>query len=370
MADQSGGEKTLPASPRKKLDSREKGNVAKSQDLAAASTLLFALLGLWALGPSSWERLLASTRYFISEADTIPLSPANAQSFLITVMLHVAPIILPFMVLLMVAGVAINVAQFGFLFSSKALIPKPERLNPISGFKRFLSIRAFVDLIKALFKLSLVGYIVYLSIRGSFGETLSLMHLTPEGSSLVVWNMVLLIWFRIVLVMLLIGILDYGFQYWQRERDLRMTQQEARQELKELEGDPQIKQRIRQIQRQVAMQRMMGDVPEADVVITNPTTYAIALRYDLDTMNAPLVVAKGARLQAERIRAIAVEHDVPIVERPELARSLYRSIELGQPVPENLFNAVAEVLAYVYEIDRREEKVRERQGSGGLAAAS
>ena len=158
----------------------------------------------------------------------------------------------------------------------------------------------------------------------------------------------------------MLGVLDYGYQYWEHERSLMMTVEEAKQELKEYEGDPRIKQRIRQIQRRIAMQRMMADVPKADVIITNPTRFAVALRYDPANMRAPVVVAKGTRLLAERIRDLAIVHGVPIVQKPELARTLYRTIEVGHPVPESLFRAVAEVLAYVYQIDRRVEKLHER----------
>ena len=160
--------------------------------------------------------------------------------------------------------------------------------------------------------------------------------------------------------MLILGLLDFGYQRWQHGQDLRMTQQEMKQELKQYEGNPEVKQRIRAIQRQMSMNRMMADLPDADVVITNPTTYAVALRFNPTEMNAPIVIAKGARLTAERIRDLAAEHDIPLVERPPLARALFRTLEVGQSVPEDLFRGVAEVLAYIYEIDRREEKLRER----------
>ena len=186
--------------------------------------------------------------------------------------------------------------------------------------------------------------------------------LTPAGMVGAMASLTGLVWLRVVLAMLVLGILDYGYQRWQYLQELRMTVQEAREETKEIEGDPRIRQRIRQIQRQMAMQRMMRAVPEADVVVTNPTHFAVALRYDAREMEVPVVTAKGARLLAERIRALAGEHRVPIVQKPDLARMLYRTIEVGQPVPENLFVAVAEVLAFVFEIDRRAEKIRERSG--------
>lgn len=360
MAEQTAGEKTLPASPKKIQDAREKGNVPKSADLSAAATLFASLLILWGLGPFTIERMLRATRYYFSDAHAVVTEHSDMQVLLVQALSFTAPIVIPLMLMLLVVGIVVNVAQFGFLFSSQALTPKIERLNPIAGFQKFVSLRSFVELVKSLSKLTIVGYVAWLTLRNRGPEVLSLMHVSVWDASIVVWDLLLLLWFRIALAMLAIGIFDFAYQRWQHGRDLMMTVQESRDEMKTLEGDPRIRQRVRQIQRQMAMQRMMAEVPEADVVITNPTTYAIALRYDIANMEAPTMVAKGMRRMAERIRDIAVESGVPIVERPELARGLYDAIDVGQPVPEDLFRAVAEVLAFVYEIDKREEKVRER----------
>lgn len=370
MPEASGGEKTLPASPRKKQRAREKGNVAKSQDLNAGITLLVAFLLLWALGPLTFRQLMAVTQHYFTEIHMLMGAQMDLQSLFIQILLFMVPTMAPTMLLLMVGGVAANVVQFGILFSAQPLTPKFEKLNPITGFQRFITLRTLVELLKSIMKLVFISTIVYLSFRGRFEEILSLTHMSPWDGAVAVWGMVLTVWWRIVLAMLFLGLLDYAFQRWQHERDLMMTQQEARQELKEMEGDPRIRQRVRQIQRQMAMQRMMADVPEADVIITNPTTYAVALRYDLDEMASPQVVAKGARLLAERIRTLAVEHDVPIVERPDLARTLFRTLEVGQSVPEDLFQAVAEILAYVYRIDRREAKIQERAAAEMTAPAT
>jgi flagellar biosynthetic protein FlhB len=265
-----------------------------------------------------------------------------------------------------VFGLASNVLQIGFLASSQALQPKFDRLNPITGLRRFFSVRIVIELVKSVLKLVVITWIVWFGIQNRLGEVLYSIHLTPETLAWAVSSLVIAIWWRVVIAMLVLGILDFGIQRWMHSRDLRMTVQEAREEAKQLEGDPRIKQRVRSIQRQMAMQRMMAEVPTADVVITNPTTFAVALRYDTRTMAAPVVVAKGARIIAERIRDIAMEHNVPIVQKPELARALYHSIEINRPVPESLFVAVAEVLAFVYEIDRRAEKVRERHEAARL----
>ena len=360
MADQPAGEKVLPPSPRKLLQARERGNVARSTDLNAGFLLLTAGFGLYVFGPASIHQLVKLTRYYFAEAFTISVTPADMQPMLAQALLFILPVIGPFMALLLAAGILINVTQFGFLFSAQALQPKFERINPIRGFKRFVSLRSLVELVKSLAKLGVIGYIAYSTVRGRIPELLNLMHSSPSAAGIGVWDVLFALWWRVGLAMIVIGLFDFAFQRWQFNQDQRMTRQEAQDELKQLEGDPRIKQRVRQIQRQMAMQRMMAEVPEAEVVITNPTMYAIALRYEPATMEAPTVVAKGARRVAERIRDIAIEHDVPIVERPELARAMFRDIEIGGHVPEALFKGVAEVLAYVYQIDQREAKIAER----------
>lgn len=361
MAEQPPGEKTLPASQQKLLRAREEGNVAKSQDLSAGVMLMLALLGLYLMGRSAFDGLVEAGQYFFYSAGEIFVEPESVRSLLIESLYLTARVTLPIMVLLLFGGVAINILQVGFLMSGKVITPKLDRINPVSGFQRYFTPRPFVELVKSILKFTIAAFAVYWTLRGRTPDILSLMHLGPLAASIETAQLVASVWWRVALIMLILGILDFAYQRWQYLRDLRMTQQEARQEMKQFEGDPQIKQRIRQIQRQMAMQRMMREVPTADVVITNPTTYAVALRYDEAVMAAPVVVAKGARLVAERIRDIATEHHVPIVEKRELAQTLYRTVEVGQPVPEGVFRAVAEVLAYVYQIDRRAEKVRERE---------
>jgi len=360
VSDQPASEKVLPPSPRKLQKAREKGNVARSGDLNSGILLLAACLGLYALGPFIFGQLIRLTQYYFADAATISLEPGDMQSLLAQVLLFAAPVVLPLMLILMLAGILINVTQIGFLFSAQALQPKFERLDPIRGFKRFVSLRSLVELVKSLTKLGVIGFIAYSTLQSRRTDILELMHSSPWAGGIVVWSVLFAVWWRVALAMIVIGLFDFAFQRWQYLQDQRMTRQEVQDELKQLEGDPRIKQRVRQIQRQMAMQRMMADVPEAEVVITNPTTFAVALRYEPAKMDAPRVVAKGAGRVAERIREMAIEHDVPIVERPDLARALYREIEIGAHVPESLFKAVAEILAYVYEIERRESKISER----------
>lgn len=360
MPEDSGGEKSLPASGQKLQKARDDGNIARSQDLSAGGALMVALLALYLLGPGMMAGILEVGRYYLGNAHLLIPSQMPLTALAAVSINAFARITLPIALVMLATGMAFGLLQVGFLLTSKPLQPKLSRINPITGLQKFVSLRSLVELAKSLAKLALVGVIVYNAMYNRLPDILSLMSLNPWGVLLGTMELTYAVWWRVALAMVAIGILDYGYQFWQRQQDLRMTVQEARQESKELEGDPQIKRRVRQLQRQIAMQRMMADVPTAEVVITNPTHYAIALRYDMDAMKAPVIVAKGARLMAQRIRELAVEHDVPIVQRPELARTLFRTIELGQPVPEHLFRAVAEVLSYVFQIDRREEKKRER----------
>ena len=354
------GEKRLPASAQKRRRAREEGKIARSQDLSSAAALLVALIALRFLGAGMFTRMEAITRHYLSQADYILLSSGTMQRVALEALWQAAPMLLPFMIIMILGGIAANVLQVGILVTGKPLTPKLQNVNPFSGFGNLFNAQALVKLLRSLILITVVVYIVWLTMRGRLDYIVTLMEQTPRSLVPAVGALVFLIWWRCVLAMLVIGALDYGFQYWQNERRLMMTHQEAQEELKQFEGDPQIKRRIRHVQRQIAMQRMMANVPTADVVITNPTQYAVALRYNVNAMAAPVVVAKGARLVAERIRDLAVEHDVPIVQKPELARTLYRTLEVDEPVPERLFRAVADILAYVYRIDRRAEKIRER----------
>lgn len=368
MAEDSGGEKNLPASGRKKEKAREEGNIARSQDLGSALALAVALFMFLTLGGRMMHTMTEAMRYYLGGFTHLGLDSLSPQVFTLEVLYFIGVCALPFMLALLAAGIAVNLMQVGFIFTTKPLQPNLGKLNPLTGMGRFFSARAAIEAVKSLAKLALVAWLVYLALRGRLPEMLVLAEKSPEQILAVVGAMIASVWWRVVLAMIVLGIFDYGYQFWQREQDLRMTAKEAKEEMKEMEGDPLIKRRIRQIQRQAAMQRMMKEVPKADVIITNPTHYAVALRYDMKTMNAPVVVAKGARLIAHKIRDIAAENNVPIVQKPELARAIFKTIEIGQAIPEDLFQAVAEVLSFVYHVDSRSEKIRERQtamASGG-----
>ena len=371
MPEDTGGEKTIPATPHKRNKARLEGNVARSQDLNAAVSLAAALLGFYFLGPWMMRHILISGHYFLSEIPAMLPDPDSPRYALMVMLAQTAACALPFMLVMVFSGLLSNLLQVGFLWTAKPLVPNLSRINPITGFQRFFTLRSLLELIKSLIKLGIVGTVAWTALRNRLPDLLQTALLDPGSIGMAMAQLVTAVWIRVTIAMVVLGILDYGYQYWQREQDLRMTQQELKEELREFEGDPHVKGRIRQLQRRFATQRMLREVPKADVVVTNPTHYAVALRYAPDSMAAPQVVAKGARLLAEQIRDIAVRHRVPIVQRPELARALYRNVEVGQYIPEHLFTAVAEVLSFVYQIDTREEKRREReQLMSGLSAVA
>ncbi len=363
MAEDTGGDKSLPASQQKIQKSRMEGNIAKSQDLGSGIALATALVALVFFGPMSMEYLLDAGRYYIGHAHELTVEQVGLQPLAMGVIRYLAYCVLPLALMIMSVGLLVNLAQVGILLTGKPLVPKFSRLNPITGAQRFVSIRSLVELVKSLAKLTLVVAVVWFAMRDRVGEFVVLMAMTPLGILSGVTGLVYSVWWRIALVMIILGLFDFAYQRWQHLQDLRMTHQEVKMESRELEGDPQIKRKVRQLQRQMATQKMMQDVPEADVIITNPVRFAVAIRYEMGEMRSPVVVAKGARKMAEKIRAIATEHDVPIVQKPELARALYRSIDVGQGIPESLFRAVAEVLSFVYSIDQRQAKIQERESA-------
>jgi flagellar biosynthetic protein FlhB len=249
----------------------------------------------------------------------------------------------------MVIGLISNVAQVGFYFSTEALAPKWSKLNPLHGIKNiFFSRRSAVEMSKGLAKMILIGLVSYFTLDSLLSDSLQLVDADAQAVVTYMAKGALAVGFKASAVMLVLAGFDYAFQRFEYERNLRMTKQEVKDEYKMLEGDPQIKSRIRTIQRQIAYKRMMTDVPKADVVVTNPTHLALALKYDGVKMTAPKVVAKGADLIAQKIKEIAKQHHVPIVEDKPLAQALYKAVDIGEEVPEQLFQAVAQVLAYIY----------------------
>ena len=355
-------ERTEPPTPRRRTEARAKGQVARSQDLTAAVLLLAGFLAMALLGPSIWHSMLAVMRTGLE-----PKSPVNLDEALQFAAVAAAEMIrrlAPYLLILLFTGFAVMYAQVGPLLTLQPLTPTLSKLNPLRGFQRLFSIRSVMTAVMNLGKLFVVGLVAYLVIAGSapailLAFTLDFADLFWLGAHIV---------FRLALALtgafLLLAFLDLAWQRYRHERDLRMTKEEVKDELRSMEGDPAIKRRRRQIQLQLAMQRLKKDVPEADVVVTNPTHVAVAIRYDSATMSAPQVVAKGADRIALRIREIAAVHGIPIVERKPLARALFETVEVGQYIPEQFFRAIAEILAYVYELTGRSPVTAKRQPVG------
>lgn len=344
-----GEDRTEQPTQRRKEEARRRGQVVRSQEVNSALILLSAFIFLKSCG--SWLGLHAlgfTGRVLELMGGGWTADTPRQLLFLSGVAL--AEIGLPLMAVAAAAGCAANLLQVGLLYTPSAIAPKWERINPLQGWQRLFSRRALVEMLKAVLKIAISAYLAFTVLRSSFNLFLNLqgMELAEAVGALarLAGDIVL----RIGAFLLVLAAADYLFQYFEHQKAIRMTKQELKEELKQYEGDPQIRGRIRQRQRQLAMRRMMQQVPKADVVITNPTHYAVALKYDRRQDPAPVMVAKGVDEVALRIRRLAVEHDVVIYEDPPLARTIYQTVEIGQAIPENLYEAVANVLAFVYRL--------------------
>ena len=341
-------ERTEAPTGRRRAEARKRGQVARSMEVNTAE-ILFVSLGLFYFaGQSMVQQMITVVGNGIREVPTSDLTPESAYTLLVGWMVEFVKLVGPFLGVLMVAGVAASVLQVGFLMCEEALSPKWERLNPMNGLKNLLSMRNLAELVKSPLKLVLIGGIAYLTVRQEAATLLQLGDVGPFQSFQLLSRITFLVLVRVAIALVFLALADYAFQYWQHEKSLRMTREEIKEELKQSEGDPMVRARVKSLQRQLAMRRMMAEVPKASVVVTNPTHLAIALRYDETTMRAPKVVAKGARLIAERIKDIAKQHGVPLVENKPLAQSLFKSVTIGQEIPSAFYRAVAEILAYVY----------------------
>lgn len=346
-------ERTEQATPRRRQEARRRGQVARSVELSSVAVFLSVVLVLKAVSEGALQGSMESIRFALANIQDTEFSPALALSFSLKCLSHGGAAFLPIIGVALVVGITVNLLQVGMMFTSEPLVPQWTRINPLSGFTRLLSRRTFFESAKMLLKVGLIGWLTFTAVRADAAMLLRTSEIDPLMVLMLVGQLLYKVAWRVGLAMLVLAVIDYGFQRYEHEKSLRMTKQEVKQELKQTEGDPHVKSRIRARQQAIARRRMMQEVPKADVVVTNPTHYAVALRYDANKMAAPTVVAKGMNLIAQRIREIAKQHNVPIVENPPLARSLYRSVEIGQQIPSELYQAVAEVLAYVYSLHRR-----------------
>jgi len=354
------GEKTEEPTPHRLREAREKGQVAKSKEITTALLLIFSYMLFRYTGEYVWNNLTSMATMIFSQ---IPNTGDFSYTFVgYILLLGIQGLLLcvaPIFGLTMFIAFAAEVLQTGFMFSVDPLSPKMERLSPAEGFKRMFSLQGFVELIKSILKIGIVFWITWLAIRDDIPYIVILIRGQPWDAVVLGGSIAYKVAIRVGLFYVAIAILDYFYKRWEYMRGLKMTKQEIKEEYKRLEGDPMIKQRMRELQRQVAYQRMMAAVPQADVVVTNPTHIAIALKYEAQKMKSPTVLAKGERKAAEEIKRIADTSYVPIVENEPLARSIYRTTDIGKQIPAELFQAVAEVLAYVYKLKKkRTEKLK------------
>ncbi|MCZ4336744.1 flagellar biosynthesis protein FlhB [Shewanella colwelliana] len=349
-------EKTEEATPRRKSQAREKGQVARSKELGTSAVLMSAAVGFAMVGPSL-GRALQTLMGNLFDMDRAEIYDTNTMFNVWQVVFSELAIPLAGLILFL-AFVAFlgNIVIGGITFSVKAFMPKGSKMNPISGFKRMFGVQALVELTKGIAKFSVVALMAYFLLSYYFFDilTLSQGHLPSN-----VYNALdLLVWMFIVLCSstVIIVVIDVPFQIWNHNKQLRMTKQEIKDEYKDTEGQPEVKGRVRQMQREMAQRRMMAEVPNADVIVVNPEHYAVAVKYDVMKASAPYVLAKGVDDVAFKIREIAREHDVAIVSAPPLARAIYHTSKVDQEIPEGLFTAVAQVLAYVFQLRQYQEK--------------
>ncbi len=345
------GEKTEEPTSKKREDARNKGQVARSQELNTAAVLLIGFFVLKILWEYIYANIAAYSTYIFSHlADDI--TTEYITEVFLGIMILLAKTALPVMFAILIIGLAINFFQVGLTVSSEKLEPKLDNLNPINGFGRIFSKRSLVELFKSLFKIAVIGFFLFRYLKDQVGHIPELMYFDLEQSLVDIAGIIFNMAFQVIGVIIVLAILDFAYQTWQTTQDLKMSKQEVKDEYKQMEGDPQIKGKIKQKQREMAMSRMMQEVPKADVIVTNPTHFAVALMYHKG-MIAPVVIAKGQDRVAQRIKEIAKDHNIPIVENKPLARALYSAVELGGIVPKELYQAVANVLAYVYRLKNR-----------------
>lgn len=353
MAEGSDMEKTEEPSPRRLEEAREKGDVAYSRELATVTVFFASLLYFAFMQNQIFDTLRSIMVSYLSFDKLLDIASDNVGVFLFNVLLKVVPILFPLLGLVFIMGLLANIGQVGFMVSTEKISPDFSRLNPVSGIKRIVSMKNIVEGFKTIMKFLIVGGIAYITLRQEIVTIIRLADSQPDSILNFVLQVGLRLTFRVAILMLFFSGFDYFYQRYEYRKGLRMTRQELKEEMKDREGNPLIKQRIKSLQMEAARQRMMTEVPKADVVITNPTHYAVALKYEFHKMKAPVVVAKGADLIAKRIRELAEEHSVPIIENPYVAQALYKSVKIGKVIPPTLFKAIAEILAYVYKISKK-----------------
>ncbi|NLK86670.1 MAG: flagellar biosynthesis protein FlhB [Clostridiaceae bacterium] len=347
-----GGEKTEKATPKKRREARRKGQVFQSREISTTLVLLFVFISLRLFGSNIYNELSGFMKKVFTEYPQINdlYMPDILLRVFIDGIIVFFKTVGPIMLTGLLTGLIVSYAQVGFLFTLETLKPNFSRISPISGMKRLFSMKGIVELVKAVLKVVAIGYVTYSYLNGKAQSVISLMDTDILSSTAFIGITSIDLAVRICMVLVVIGAFDFAYQWWEYEKNMKMTKQEVKEEYKQIEGNPEIKAKIKQKQRQMSMRRMMQEVPKADVVITNPTHFACALKYDQETAAAPILLAKGQDYAAHRIKEIAKENNVEIVENKPLARTIYDTVEIGQTIPPELYQAVAEVLAFVYSL--------------------
>jgi len=346
-------ERTEKATPKRRSEARKKGQVAKSREVTSVMVLLAGLLTLFLLGSYYYGHLSTLMIRSFEQVGTIMVSPENIHALQNQLLASMGLILAPFLGVVMVVSLASNYVQVGGFWSWQLIKPDPAKVFSLQGLRRIFSLQSLMELLKSIGKILIVGGMAYYTIKKELPNILPLMEQEIGSISRYIFSVSQDIFLNTILVMVLLAGLDYIFQRWNYEKTLRMSKQEIKDEGKQAEGDPLVKARIRSLQRDLARRRMMAEVPKADVIITNPTHIAVALRYISGEMDAPKVVAKGAGFVAEKIKTIAQEHEIPILENKPLAQILHKTVEVGQMIPAALYHLVADVLAFVYRTKKK-----------------
>ena len=353
----SSGEKTEKATPKKRQKARDEGQVAKSQEVSTAAMLIAGFFALSLFASSILNGILNMFRFngFLFNPDMVnSFNHVDIARHIAWGLLQVILISLPMFVVTLVIGLALNFLQVGWNPTAKPMKPKFSKLNPIKGFKRIVSMQSLVNFVKSMLKLGAVTAVVYVILVSEMNTIPTILVMPLVEVMAFIGNMVIGIGISIGILYIFIALFDYSFMKWKHEKDIKMTKHEVKEEWKQAEGNPQVKQKIKQKMREVSMRRMMQNVPQADVIITNPTHYAVALKYDMMGMGgAPVLVGKGVDFMAQRIRESGIENDIPIVENPPLARAIYADVDIDQEIPEELYVAVAEIMAYVFKLKNK-----------------
>ena len=340
--------KTEEPTGKRLSEAREKGQVSKSMEVNTFAVLMAALMVLFFSGSSMFWQLSNIMSHTLGNLYEISTESEKFFAFILGMLKQMAIIMAPIFVILPVVGVLANLFQIGPLFTTKPLTPDIAKLNPVKGMSKLFSSRSLAELVKSIGKIIIIGGVAYFTVRKEMPNILPLGDMNPAQIGWFVLAVSFEIFLKTLWAFLILAILDFAFQKWKFKEDMKMTKQEVKEEHKQMEGDPMVRAKIRQVQREAARRRMMAEVPKADVVVTNPTHLALALLYDPTQGSAPMVTAKGQALIAEKIKSIAREHGVPIMEDKPLARALYKNVEIGEMIPVLFYQAVAEILSYVY----------------------